>query len=168
MNILVTGWSGVGKSTICRELVAAGHPAFDTDKIPGLCGWVDKQTGENFGKKYPTRFSDDKYDWRWDEQTLLLNLKTTETTFFCGNANNAFDFYHMFGKVFLLDLPEAEQRRRMMARTEHNFGQDIATQDMVIHRQRTLVSEAQALGAIVIDASPSPGVVMNDILARAL
>jgi broad-specificity NMP kinase len=166
MATLITGWSGTGKSTLCQELLSRDIDAIDTDAATGLCGWVDIETGINYGRECPEDFSSLKYDWRWDSEALQKALLNHPSAFFCGNANNAFDFYCLFERVFILDLPEHTQRSRMMSRTEHDFGQDKETQDIVIKRQKTLLQTAVALGAVVIDATPSPKIIADTILSH--
>ncbi len=168
MNVMITGWSGVGKSTIYRELLKRGCNAFDTDQIEGLCHWLNVETGERFDRDYPVDFSTMKFSWEWDKGVLRQTLASHKTgsTFYCGNATNAFDFYSYFDAIFVLDLAEAEQRRRMMTRTEHDFGKDSITQDVVIDRQKTLAPKAVRLGAIKIDASPPPAEIVETILQK--
>lgn len=164
-SILITGWSGSGKSTLCRELVTEGKRALDTDDEKlGLCSWVIIDTELDVGRKFPPDYSATKYDWRWSAETLRSLIARNPDAFFCGNANNSFEFYPLFDFIFILDVTEAEQRHRMTARTEHDYGKDKATQDMVIRRQKTLLSRAISLGAIPIDANRPPKDILVDIL----
>lgn len=166
MSFLVTGWSGTGKSTICKELLKKGVEAIDTDRVNGLCSWVSKETGEKYGTKCPEPFTSGKYDWNWDETILQKNLDTYKDAVFCGSANNALRFFDLFSKVFVLNLSEHEQRRRMTERTEHNFGQDIETQNAVILGQANLVKDLTKMGAHVICATPPPPEIALTIISK--
>lgn len=164
MAVLVTGWSGTGKSTLARTFEQQHIEAIDTDRVDGLCGWVDKRTGSWHGRTCPEPFSEGNFDWNWKEATLESLLKEHPDAILCGSANNAERFFSLFTHIFVLGLPEQEQRRRMNARTEHNFGQNPATQDRVIAGQAELIETARRAGAIIIDAQPSSEVVAANIL----
>ena len=43
--IFITGVAGSGKSAVCKELVARGFEAYDTDN-DGMTAWVIKETDE--------------------------------------------------------------------------------------------------------------------------
>jgi dephospho-CoA kinase len=164
MKVLITGWSGSGKSTVCQELVAQGYVAVDGDDVAGLSEWVRKDTGQKVGRSQPKDYSHETYNWDWDEEVLRRTLSRPGLLFLCGNANNALRFYDLFDKVFMLDVAETEQRRRMMVRTEHDYGKDLSVQNMVIEQQREFVNIAQAHGAVVVDAMPSPQRIIASIL----
>lgn len=168
-KVLVTGWSGTGKSTVCRELIRRSLNAIDADtvKLPFLCEWVNTYTGEWLGRGFPEDYSNEKYDFCWRAEVIKSILEVNSVVYLCGNADNAFDFYNHFDYIFILDLPEAEQRRRIMSRVEHNYGQDKATQDAVIQQQKKLVSEAIKRGAIHVDANRPVAVIADDILKKA-
>ena len=165
-HYLIIGRSGTGKSTICRELQARGVSAFDGDKVPGMARWIDLSNNQPIEADYPGDDHIGKFDWDWDEQILADLLKNNQHMFLCGNADNALEFYPLFDKVFILDLPPESQRQRIMARVEHDYGKDPMVQDHVIKAQGDLLANAKALGAIPIDASPSATIIVDLILEK--
>ncbi len=164
MKVLITGWSGTGKTTICQELRARGLNAFDGDRVPNLSAWVNRTTGEKLGQAEPSDYSHERYNWNWDDKTLQDLLANNGDVFLCGNANNAPDFYHYFAHLFFLDVSPAEQRRRMLVRTEHDYGKEMSVQNMVIEQQLSLIESSKDSGGIVIDANRPPGAIVDDIL----
>ena len=61
MNVLITGSSGTGKSTVIKELKRRGYTAIDGDEEPGLSRLEIQETGE------PT-------DWRMVSSTGVFAL----------------------------------------------------------------------------------------------
>ncbi len=165
-NYLITGRSGTGKSTIHKELVSRGYASHDGDSVPQLAGWTDLSIGQRIESDYPGHDHFGKFDWDWDKLVLKELLSQPGETFLCGNADNAINFYGLFDKVFILTLPEAEQRRRIMARSEHDYGKDAAVQNEVIRAQTILVETAMTLGAMVVDAQPSAQIIVDYILEK--
>lgn len=163
---LITGRSGSGKSTIWKELTSRGYTAFDGDKVPGLAGWTDLATGKRIAEDYPGDDHIGKFHWDWDKPVLTSLLSQPGDIFLCGNADNATKFYKLFDKVFILTLDEAEQRRRIMARPEHDYGKHPEVQNEVIRAQHLLVQEALSLGAVAVDAAPEVGIIVDAILEQ--
>lgn len=164
MKVLITGWSGTGKTTICQELRRRQLNAFDGDNVPNLSTWVSRNTGEKLGRGYPKDYSHERYDWNWDSQTLHDLLTGNDDIFLCGNANNAPDFYSYFTHLFFLDISPSEQRRRIGVRTEHDYGKDLTVQNMVIEQQLAIIAKAKDLGGIIINAHRPPSAIVDDIL----
>jgi dephospho-CoA kinase len=163
---LVTGRSGTGKSAICRELQNQGYTAYDGDAVPDLAGWENVQTGERIGKQYPGHDHVGKFKWEWDEAVLAKLLDQPGVVFLCGSANNALSFMDRFEKVFVLDIDEEEQRRRINSREEHDYGKDQAVQDSIIAYQKETVALARQHGATIVDANGTVKQVVEDILAN--
>jgi dephospho-CoA kinase len=69
-RVLLTGMSGVGKSSVVRELVARGHKAVDTDD--GRC----------------EQFPDGTRRWREDAVRELLEEEDADVVFVAGCEEN--------------------------------------------------------------------------------
>src|SRR5665213_2856389 len=150
---LITGRSGSGKSSICHELQQRGYPAFDGDKIEGLAGWVTLKTNEAGKVDYRQPHDNSLLGWNWNDTVLREFLEAHHTVFLCGSAdNNQLAFHKLFDKVFVLILEPETQRRRLLARTEHDYGKVPEMQEKILGAQKTFVREALALGAVPIDA----------------
>lgn len=163
---LISGRSGTGKSTVCKELIRRGYTAYDGDDVPGMAGWISIATGKKVDSPYPGHDHVGKFNWNWDSGILEKLLLQPNDVFLCGSANNSLDFMPLFDKVFILDLDSDEQRNRINNRTEHDYGKEITVQDSIIAYQKEFVQTARGRGAIIVDAMPRVGLIVDDILSR--
>jgi len=115
-RMLLTGMSGVGKSTVIEELAARGYRAVDTD-YGGLSELVsvpeDEPTGLGRGQ-----------DWAWQEDRIqdLLSADDTEVLFLGGTSPNQGKFYPLFDHVVLLTAPADVIVERLATRTTNPYG----------------------------------------------
>lgn len=100
MRVLLTGMSGVGKSTIGEALTKRGFNAVDLDY--GYC----------------------TEDGRWDEAALeeLLAADRDGVLFIIGSADNQPKFYPKFDLIVLVSAPEETMTERLRTRTNNPFG----------------------------------------------
>ena len=95
-KILITGTSGAGKTTLANELSRKGYCAISIDEEPGLCSWVEQETGEKHGGKETemTKEFVDKHDWILDTVRLneLIKSSGQEVAFVLGMPTNLKDF----------------------------------------------------------------------------
>lgn len=166
MHVLITGRSGVGKSTICRELQRQGWPGVDSDRVPELCSWRNPQTNAIVTFDSSQVIDKSEVAWTWDETTLRNLLNEKETIFLCGGADNQLRFHDLFDAVFVLNVSPELQRQRILSRTEHDYGQLPALQDQILKEQDLLVKNASSSGAIILDATPKPEEIVAIILKR--
>ena len=84
--VLVTGMSGVGKSTVLRELGRRGFATVDTD----YGSWCHETDGEML----------------WDEprMALFLAAERADVLFLSGTVSNQGRFYDKFDAVVLLTI----------------------------------------------------------------
>ena len=103
-RILLTGMSGVGKSSVVAALAARGFRAVDLDY-----GWSERGPDG---------------DWLWQEDRVqrLLADETSEILFLCGCATNQGKFYPQLDHVLLLSAPAAVLVERLRARTNNSYG----------------------------------------------
>lgn len=99
-RVLLTGMSGVGKSTVGAALRSRGFKAVDLDD--GYC------TGDSV----------------WNETLVdeLLSTEDTETLFVIGAAENQPRFYSRFDLVILVSAPVEVMLARLEARTTNPYG----------------------------------------------
>ena len=164
MYVLITGRSGTGKSTICRELLDRGFTALDADRIEGFVGWFDLDTLQKVEVDYTEPIDKSKVGWLWQHQAMKALVAKYRDLILCGSADNQFEFYDYFDKVFVLNLPPEEQTKRILSRTEHDYGKLATMLEQIIIEQATLVEKSQVLGAYVINAQPNPNVICDQIL----
>lgn len=77
-RVLLTGMSGVGKSTVVGELEARGYKAIDTDN-GGWSHWVDAETGRAAPAPEEGEEAWEALDWVWREERMARVLEHVET-----------------------------------------------------------------------------------------
>ena len=115
-RVLITGMSGVGKSTVIAALAARGFRAVDTDyggysELVGVP--ADEPTGLEPGQ-----------DWVWREDRIqaLLAADDAEVLFVSGTSPNQGRFYPQFDHIILLSAPAKVIVERLAARTNNPYG----------------------------------------------
>jgi dephospho-CoA kinase len=103
-RVLITGMSGVGKSSVVTELVARGFRAIDTDD-----GWSE-----------PT--ADGRQRWREDAVEQVLRTAGDEPLFLAGCEENQGRFRPWFDHVVLLTAPVQVLVDRVRTRTTNSYG----------------------------------------------
>jgi shikimate kinase len=109
-RILLTGMSGVGKTTVLEALAHLGHRTVETDvggwKVPGPDGALI-----------------------WDEARIneLLtssqsSLESGQALFVSGTVENQGRFYSQFDVVLLLSAPQPVMIERLQQRTNNPYG----------------------------------------------
>ncbi|MDN5763823.1 MAG: AAA family ATPase [Microlunatus sp.] len=98
-RVLVTGMSGVGKSTLLAGLAQRGHPVVDTDYE----GWI---------------LEDD----RWDEPRMHDRLEHADSVVVSGTVENQVHFYGYFDHVVLLSVPLQTRLDRVTQQTSNPYG----------------------------------------------
>lgn len=107
-RVLLTGMSGVGKSTVVRELVARGHTAVDTDD-----GWCEP-------------LPDGRQQWREAAVRALLDRDDTDLLFLAGCEENQVVFHDRFDHIVLLSAPREVMLERLATRTDNAYGKQPA------------------------------------------
>ena len=102
--ILVTGMSGVGKSTALVEVARRGFDTVDTD----YGDWIREVDGEPL--------------WREPLIDELLSRPRAAPLFVQGTVANQGRFYHRFDAVVLLSAPAEMMLERLRTRTTNPFG----------------------------------------------
>src|ERR1017187_802057 len=116
MRILITGISGVGKTTILAELQKHGYLVIDLDAT-GLCRWKNKKTGEFTeygltGKNYEWLT---EHGWYCDIEKFKLFLsciREDKFVFVAGLTENIREFSEIFDKIFILDTHKEMVEKR--------------------------------------------------------
>jgi shikimate kinase len=102
--LLVTGMSGVGKSTVLAELAGRGYATVDTDDA----GWIEVIDGEPL--------------WREPLIKALLDRPRSVPLFVQGTVANQWHFYDRFDAIVLLSAPIDVLMQRIDRRTNNPFG----------------------------------------------
>jgi shikimate kinase len=102
--VLLTGMSGVGKSTALAELARRGYETVDTDDGD----WISTVDGEPL--------------WQEPRMAALLSLPRSQHLFVGGTVANQGRFYDRFAAVVLLSAPIDVIVHRLRTRTTNRFG----------------------------------------------
>jgi shikimate kinase len=103
-RVLLTGMSGVGKSSVIAELRARGFKAVDTDD-----GWCEP-------------VPDGRQRWRETAIRRLLSADDAEVLFVGGCEENQTVFYKHFDVIVLLSAPLPVMLDRLARRTSNPYG----------------------------------------------
>jgi shikimate kinase len=108
MRVLITGMSGVGKSSVLHELARRGYRTVDTD----------------YGDYHET--IDGETLWREDRIDALLAEERDGPLFVQGTTRNQVEFYPRFDDIVLLSAPADVLVERLTTRTTNPYGKDPA------------------------------------------
>lgn len=153
-NYLVTGLSGVGKSSVYEELVRRGYAAISTDRTWAYHAHPD--TGLPGG---PVGHD----TWVWDRHQALRELEDPEpeTLFVCGSSRNIDQFLPYFTKVFYLRIDDDTMRRRLEGRTDDDWPLGAAGVELMLALNR---EGRRFTGAIDVDATRPLDEVVDQLL----
>jgi shikimate kinase len=149
-EVLITGMSGTGKSTVLQILAARGHRTVDTD-TDQWCHWV--------------RLPDGSPDWIWREQAMadLLASHQTGSLFVAGCKSNQGKFYPQFHHVVLLSAPADVLLARIASRTSNPYGKRPEERTAILQYLTTVEPRLRATATIEIDASASIETVVQQL-----
>lgn len=167
-NYLIEGVSGTGKTTVAEELQRRGYHVIHGDRVLAYVG--DPQTGEPLdgppqGSVADTVAWGNKH-WIWPVDTVrfLVADHRHAITFFCGASRNSHHFIDVFDAVFILDVDLDTLNRRLARRPEDEFG-GRPVEQALIARLHATKEDIPKIG-VVIDATPPPERVVDEILAK--
>lgn len=156
-NYLIEGVSGVGKTSVCRELQRRGFDAINGDTELAYQG--DPLTG------VPTPgFAHAHHIWRADGVRARVANKDAPMTFFCGGSRNFAQFIELFDVVFVLEVDLDTLLRRLAARPPDEWGSTEAERQLVARLHQT--GEDLPQDSIRIDATAPIGEVVDELLRR--
>lgn len=168
MNILITGVSGSGKTSIAAELNKLQYDALNMDNIEGLCSWVNLATG----KSEPDNRENDPnwletHDWYWDKDKLVELLRQTVNTFYCGSSGNQDQFYSLFRKVILLEMDSELIRERVLnSSRDHSYGQMPGEMETILGYFEKFQDDVIRAGAVVINARKPLDEIVSLVIAE--
>jgi RNase adaptor protein for sRNA GlmZ degradation len=124
--VLVTGMSGVGKSTALAELARRGHRVVDTDY-------------GDWSEQVPlAREPGWEQLWREDRIDALLAEPTGGTLFIAGCVANQVKFYPRFDAIALLSAPADVLLHRVATRRTNDYGKSDAQRALILDEMRTI------------------------------
>lgn len=161
-RILITGMSGVGKSTVISQLTAQGHRAVDLDE-PAWSEWVDSADGDGPSALYPGK------DWVWREDRVesLLANEQGDVLFVGGCAPNLAKFRDQFDTIVLLSAPAAVMVQRLTERESNSYGKHPGEITRSVHFKETIEPRLRLIAHIEIDTSAPIDRVVAAVLHHA-
>lgn len=164
----ITGVSGVGKSTIAKEIAKRGYASFDIDDVEGLCHWMNKATKENVGNRAGIgRDFVEEHKWVVDIEKMKELLKSyDQDVVVSGVCANQDEYLHLFDKVFLLHCSEETFIHRLNTREDDRFGKDPGQQAGVINWYRKFEEYMKGFGAIPVTSEGELSAVVEEIISH--
>jgi dephospho-CoA kinase len=129
VRVLVTGMSGVGKTTVLDELRRRGHFTVDTD----YDGWQER-------------------DGTWDERRMDVLLARHSGVIVSGTVENQGRFYDRFDHVVLLSAPLHVLIDRVTQRTNNPYGKTPEQQSEIAHYLETIEPVLRQGATLELDA----------------
>jgi adenylate kinase family enzyme len=162
---LITGNPGSGKSTLAQELRRRGQIALDTDEMAfwadDACTPVDQPADADDQWRLAHR-------WVWSrgriEQSIASAAGDADCMFFCGIARNQTEMLDLFEQVFLLMIDDDTQLARLALAVSPDRTDAIRKQ--VKDGRATFESQLLAQGAIPLDATAPPHLIVDRLLSR--
>jgi dephospho-CoA kinase len=148
--ILVTGMSGVGKSSVAAELRRRGFSAVDTDAEA-------------------SRVAPDG-EWLWDERKVERALDATSgdaLVFIVGSASNQVQFYRRFDLVVLLTAPADLMLERVGTRTTNPFGSTSEERQKILADKQAFEPMMRRRAHLEISTVQPLSSVVDELLAAA-
>ena len=163
MKVLITGSSGVGKSTVIAELAKRGFTAVDGDEEPDLSRLEVTATGEP--TDWPDKFVDWSYNsWNFNEQILKKVLARNETVFLGAFNGNQTEYYNLFDRLIVLTVDPEEHLRRMLSRPRQSVNDGPENVTERVKKYPILLQRLLDSGAIPVDSSSTPDKTVDAIL----
>lgn len=139
VRLLITGMSGVGKSSVLRELGERGHPVIDTDYGP----WTTESG-------------------LWDDVLMGALLGESADVVVSGTVDNQGDFYDRFDHVVLLSAPISVILDRVRTRTTNPYGATAEEREEIRSNHASVEPLLRATSTVEIDATQP----LRDIVDR--
>jgi methionine synthase II (cobalamin-independent) len=147
-RILLTGMSGVGKSTVIQQLKAQGNRAVDLDD-PEWSEWIDSADAEGPSPLLPGK------DWVWREDRVsnLLASDDADVLFVSGCASNQGKFHDQFDSIVLLSAPAPVMVRRLTSRGPGAYGEHPAEVARSLAFKETIEPRLRSVASVEIDTT---------------
>lgn len=170
----ITGVSGTGKSTICRELRVRGFVSYDVDEHV-FANWIGRTTGQVDPFPAPRPGFDihhwyAEHHWVLDADKIKMLKEESDrkptNALLCGTALGEDVAWPNFDVVFALTIDDATVRQRISQRTENSFGQTPAELEEILSWNAQFAANYHLFGAILIDATRPLDRVVDEILGH--
>ncbi len=147
MRILITGMSGVGKTTALAELQKLGYVVIDLDAT-GICRWKNKTTQSivEYGLDGKDAEWLNEHGWYCDLETLktlLSCIREDKYVFVAGMPENIKEFSEIFNKTFVLKADDNAIAKRLGDRTNNHFAKKDDERVFMLKHTQELLSQIE-------------------------
>ena len=167
-KIYITGVSGVGKTSILKELKKKKFYTIDIDSTPELCQWQNKKTRKKNSNIAKSTNWLNTHVWICNIKKLksLLNKKNQKVIITAGITSNQNEYLDLFDTIFLLQAKEKTLLHRISIRTEHDFGKTQIEQKHILGSYKEFEKQLIKKGAIPINTEDSIENITNIIISK--
>ena len=160
LNVLITGMSGTGKSSVVAALRRSGHRAIDLDE-DGWSVWMPCEgnpTGANPG-----------HDWVWDQHrlTALLREARDEPLFIAGCAPNMGHFTAEIDRIVVLHAPVDTLLERVRTRPNNAYGKCLAEAERIKANQREIEPRLRQIADYEVETTRPLAEVVDEVAKAA-
>jgi shikimate kinase len=148
MRVLLTGMSGVGKSTVVRELRRRGFRAYDA-------------ADDGFSEP---RGDDGRWGWRAEAVAELLARESDGVLFFAGTSEEQASM--PFDYRVLLTAPRPVIAERLRTRTTNTYGRDGAELEQALSDLDEVEPLLRRSADLVLKTTEPPSRVVDRLIAR--
>ena len=161
-RILLTGISGVAKSTVTSELARRGYKAVDADGDE-FSEWVTVSSELQEAAGSPV---EDGRDWVWREERIreLLSTEDADVLFVSGCAANMGMFLPQFDAVVLLSAPARVIVERLRTRTNNPYGKYSDEVARVLSLKESVEPLLRSVAGYEIDTNANLDDVVKEVL----
>lgn len=167
-RILITGVSGVGKTTVGKYLRELGFESTDIENINGMFEMVYKGTREVFSdydNANPEHIKNAEWICNADKLKTFLKSQKSSSAFYSGIASNMDDIIPLFNKVLVLKPDHKTLNERLKNREgTDDIGNNQEGRDIVLGWKDWWEKEMEKKGAILVDANSSLKEISEEIL----
>jgi broad-specificity NMP kinase len=171
-RILITGVSGVGKTSVGKSLKKMGYESTDIENIDGIFDMFHKGTKNIFiGYDNSNPEHVKNAQWICDTKKLknLLKKQKTSLAFYSGIASNMDDILPLFNKVMVLKCDSGILNERLKKREgTEDIGNNQEGRDVVLGWKDSWESEMKKKKAIIIDSNGSVEEICQMILKKVI
>jgi shikimate kinase len=164
-KVLLTGISGVGKSTLTEALAVQGYKSIDADSDE-YSEWVEVSGGSD---EYGSTVEPNR-DWVWREDRIetLLATEDAEILFLSGCAANMRRFLPQFDHIILVSAPDDVIVERLATRTNNIYGKDPNEVERILSQKQTIEPRLRAIAHHEIDTNAPLDHFVSRILSLTL
>lgn len=164
-RILLTGISGVGKSTVTVGLAGLGYKAVDADDA-AFSEWVAVSGSIAAAAGTPVE-PDRDWVWREDRVDRLLSTEDAPVLFVSGCAANMRKFLPRFDQIVLLSVSARVIAERLRTRTNNAYGKRAEEIARVLQLKESVEPLLRKAASYELDTSPPLASVVAEIVRRA-